>query len=175
LGLPFARIRTARGQSLTEFALILPLLFLLIINVVNLGGMFFAWIAVADGARAGAQYWITGGSSAGGPSHPNQGTVATFINEDLHRLPNSTSVSVCVCLNNKGTITCKKDSSTTCTPPGGNPPADPETTTPFALGSVDVTYTYVPYISLWDFSKLGVHLTIPPTNIHRQVLMRAEW
>ena len=50
-----------RGQSLVELALILPLLFLLIVNVVNFGGVFFAWIAVADAARTGAQYWITGG------------------------------------------------------------------------------------------------------------------
>jgi len=35
-----------------------------------------------------------------------------------------------------------------------------------------VTYTYQPFISLWNFSKLGIHLTLPPTTLHRQSVMR---
>ncbi len=35
------------GQSLVEFALVLPLLFLLIVNAINFGGFFYAWITVA--------------------------------------------------------------------------------------------------------------------------------
>ena len=45
-----------RGHSLIEFALILPLLFLLIVNVVNFGSFLYAAITVANAARAGAEY-----------------------------------------------------------------------------------------------------------------------
>ncbi len=45
-----------KGQALIEYALILPFIFLLIINLVNFGGFFFAWITVANAARAGADY-----------------------------------------------------------------------------------------------------------------------
>src|SRR5258708_28280820 len=40
------------GHSLVEFALLLPLLFLLIVNAVNFGSFFFAWITVAHAARS---------------------------------------------------------------------------------------------------------------------------
>src|SRR5689334_16870203 len=54
------RRHTSRGQALIELALILPLLLLLIVNVVNFGGLLYAWITVSNAARAGAQYSITG-------------------------------------------------------------------------------------------------------------------
>src|SRR5258706_15670336 len=43
------------GHSLVEFALLLPLLFLLIVNAVNFGSFFFAWITVANAARPAGQ------------------------------------------------------------------------------------------------------------------------
>ena len=54
--------RSDRGQSLIECALVLPLLMLLIVNVVNFGAIFYAWISVANAARTGAQYFTTGES-----------------------------------------------------------------------------------------------------------------
>ncbi len=46
-----ARARASKGHSLVEFSLILPFLFLLIVNVVNFGGMLYAWVTVANAAR----------------------------------------------------------------------------------------------------------------------------
>ena len=62
----------------------------------------------------------------------------------------------------------------TCLGPGTyTPPTDTNTeASAFAIGSVDVVYTYQPIIPLWDFSKLGIHATLPPTRIHRQAAMR---
>src|SRR5207247_8711258 len=57
------RKSAAGGQALIEFALILPLLLVLIVNVVNFGAFFFAWITVANAARSGAQYMCLGGAS----------------------------------------------------------------------------------------------------------------
>ena len=56
--------RSAGGQALVESALVLPLLFLLVINVVNFGGMLYAWITVSNAARTGADYMVRGELSA---------------------------------------------------------------------------------------------------------------
>jgi len=48
------RLLERKGQALIEFILVLPILFLLILNLVNFGGFFYAWITVANAARAGA-------------------------------------------------------------------------------------------------------------------------
>ena len=42
----------------------------------------------------------------------------------------------------------------------------------FNSTSVDVTYTYQPFISFWNFNALGIHLTIPTTTIHRRADFR---
>ncbi len=60
LGLQAARrARSARGQSLVEFSLILPILLVLLLGIADLGRVFAAGIAMQaagrDGAEAGAQ------------------------------------------------------------------------------------------------------------------------
>jgi len=45
-----------RGQSAVEFAIILPLLMLILFGVLDLGRVFFAAITIANAARAGARY-----------------------------------------------------------------------------------------------------------------------
>jgi Flp pilus assembly protein TadG len=155
--------RSAAGQSLVEFALVLPLLFLLIVNVLNFGGMLYAWVTVANAARSGAQYMMMGGSTAHSPIAPTAAQISAVVTQDLLSLPNRASAVVRVCKNNNGTVTC--------TPAGGTPPTDPEPTF-YILGTVEVTYTYVPFVSLWSFPRMGINLTPPPTTIHRQVAMR---
>ena len=46
----------SRGQSLVEFALLLPLLFLVIFGAIDFGRMFFIKIALTNAAREGANY-----------------------------------------------------------------------------------------------------------------------
>lgn len=58
-------VTPADGQALVEFALVLPLMFLLLVNAVNFGAFLFAWITVANSARAGAQYRAIGPAAAG--------------------------------------------------------------------------------------------------------------
>jgi len=152
------------GQSLVEFALILPLIFLLVLNAVNFGGFLFAWITIANGARAGTDYMTMSTASMGQPAAPTAAQVTTLVTSDISSLMNRSSLVVRVCTNNNGTITCTGGGSQT-------PPADPEPSH-YVLGSVDVTYTYVPFLSAWDFSKLGIHLTLPATKIHQRAVMR---
>jgi Flp pilus assembly protein TadG len=161
----FRYARTS-GQSLVEFALLLPLIFLLILNIVNFGGFFFAWITVANGARAGAQYMTMGTATVGNAPTATTAQVTALVTDDISSLLNRSSLVVRVCTNNNGTIACTGSGSQT-------PPADPEPSD-YILGSVDVTYTYVPFISTWNMTNLGVLLTLPPTKIHQRAVMRMQ-
>jgi hypothetical protein len=161
---PALALKDSSGQSLVEFSLILPLIFLLVINLVNLGGFFFAWITLADAARAGAEYMAMGTASVGNPTAPTAGQVITLVTNDISSLLNRSSLAVRVCTNNNGTTSCTGSGTST-------PPADPEPTS-FVLGSVDATYTYQPFISQWNFSALPIHLTLPPTTIHQRAVAR---
>jgi Flp pilus assembly protein TadG len=154
-----------RGQALIEYILLLPLLFLLLVNVVNFGGFFFAWITVANAARAGADYAILGGASMGslGPATASQ--IGALITQDISSLPNRASLAVNICKKDNGTVTVL---SGTCS----SIPADAEPTA-FVLLSVDVTYQYLPFIPAgFQFPNLNVYATIPPQTIHRRAVMR---
>jgi len=162
---------SARGQALIEFALILPLLFLLIVNVINFGMFIFAWISVSGSARSGAQYLAQGGAMAGGLVAPSLAAVQTFVQNDLLGLPNGATAQVRV---------CRVDGTLSCVGPGAQtPPAESAepgpsgTTLTYSPGSVDITYTYTPIIQLWSFPRLNISATLPPLTIHRQAAMRA--
>ena len=47
-----------RGQALTEFALIIPILILLIVAAVDIGRGVFAYNSITNGAREGARLAI---------------------------------------------------------------------------------------------------------------------
>jgi Flp pilus assembly protein TadG len=60
---------TTRGQSMVEFALILPLLALLLVLTIDVGRVFFGWVAVTNATRIGANEaaknpgpWADGGT-----------------------------------------------------------------------------------------------------------------
>jgi hypothetical protein len=94
-----------RGQALIEYILLLPLLFLLIVNVVNLGGFFFAWITVANAARSGANYAVLGGASVGSLHLPSATQVTSLITGDISSLPNRASLAVNLCRKYNGIVT----------------------------------------------------------------------
>jgi Flp pilus assembly protein TadG len=50
-------IHKQKGQSLVEFALILPLMVLFIIGIFELGRAFFAYIAITNAAREGVRMY----------------------------------------------------------------------------------------------------------------------
>ncbi len=163
-----------KGQALVEFALMVPVVFLLIVNVVNFGGFLYDMITVANAARAGVQYAALGVSSVQTPPEATLGQVQTLVQHETSSLANSsaTNPSVTVCVNNNGTSTVlSSNPASSCT----TAPLDPEVatgTTRFTTVAVDVAYTYSPFIPLFDFPGLGIHATIPTTTIHRQAVMR---
>ena len=147
------------GQALVEFALIIPLVFLLVVNAVNFGGFLFAWITVANAARDGAEYMIMSSASPGTPSPATLAQVTALVTNDVTSLLNRTSVVVAICTN-------KTTGATACTTL-----FDPEAPA-YTLATVDVTYTYKPFIPLFSFPQLGISATLPSTTIHRKAVMR---
>ena len=163
----FQRLRRNQGQALIEYLLVLPMVFLLLVNVVNFGGFFYAFITVANAARAGADYGILGGASvaSGHIAAVSASQIATLITTEIASLPNNPSLSVNVCQNNNGTVTTL---SGTCS----SIASDPEPTN-YVLTSIDVTYTYQPFIPLFSFPNLHINATLPATTIHRRAVMRS--
>ncbi len=47
---------TSRGQALVEFALVIPLLALLLVMAIDFGRVFFGWVSLTNAARIGANY-----------------------------------------------------------------------------------------------------------------------
>jgi len=157
------RVSGKKGQSLIEFLLLFPLLFLLAVNVVNFGTFMYAWVTVSNAARGGVQYLVNGGATVYLPSNPKVSQVTAVITKDILSLPNRASLVVAACTNKNGLILIS--GTTLCTS------ADPEASN-YTLAAVDVTYTYQPMIPLWDIAGMNVHATLPPTTIHRRAMMR---
>jgi Flp pilus assembly protein TadG len=166
--------RPASGQALLEFALIIPLLFLLIVNVVNFGAMLYAFTTVANAARTGAQYYAIGGAMVQSPAQPDATLVQPLLAQDLASLPNRNNAQIQVCRRSAAgtTCVCATGAGAACAVTGTwLPPLDNEST-PYMTLSVDVGYPYTPLIPLWDFPALNIHATLPPMTIHRQSVMR---
>lgn len=165
-------LRRDTGGSLVEFVLVVPVIFMLVLNAVNFGGFFYAWITVANSSRAAANYAILGGASVGSLSPASGASIDSVITTDISSLATSSpALTVDVCTNARGTITAVYASSgTNC----NGTPADPEPTN-YTLTSVKVTYTYTPIInsSAFRFPRLGINLTVPPATITRTVMMRS--
>ena len=65
--------RHPRGQALAEFALVAPLLFLLIFGIIEFGRFIFSYEVLNNATREGARYAIVHGSNSLCPSGPMPG------------------------------------------------------------------------------------------------------
>jgi Flp pilus assembly protein TadG len=52
---PRIRLRSQRGQSMAEFAIVAPVLLLVLMGIVQLGVVYNNWVTLTDAARAGAR------------------------------------------------------------------------------------------------------------------------
>jgi len=64
------RHQRRRGQSLVEFALVLPVLLLILMVALDFGRAFFAWVGITNASRAGAAY-AASNPEAGWASSPD--------------------------------------------------------------------------------------------------------
>ena len=60
-------LRDRRGQSIVEFALVVPIVFLLLFGLADLGVMFYVNLTMQNAVREGARSSVVG-SSSGGPT-----------------------------------------------------------------------------------------------------------
>ncbi len=77
--------RRGRGQSLVEFALVLPILLLTLLIALDFGRAFFAWVGITSASRAGAAY-AASNPGAGWATTPDPVIVARYrsqITSDL--------------------------------------------------------------------------------------------
>jgi Flp pilus assembly protein TadG len=63
--------RSSRGQSLVEFAITLPILLLIMVGILDLGRVYFAYISLTNAAREGARYGAAHPTQVGDCSTPN--------------------------------------------------------------------------------------------------------
>ncbi len=89
------------GQAVIEFVLLMPLFMLIIANVVNYGGMFYAAITVANAARHGSQHFIYGSATVKNAPTPGVDSVWLLVQNDTATLPNLASRVIRVCLENR--------------------------------------------------------------------------
>lgn len=73
----------AIGQSLVEFALVLPILLLMLAGVLDLGRYYHSFILVTNAAREGARY---------GSMNPND---STGINASIQNAVSGSDVTIC--------------------------------------------------------------------------------
>jgi len=59
-------LKRQRGQSLTEFALILPVLLVILIGIIDFGRAVYAYHVVANCAREGARFGAVSPGNTGG-------------------------------------------------------------------------------------------------------------
>jgi len=76
-----------RGQALVEFAIILPLLAVLLVMAVDAGRLFFGWVALQNASRIGADYAASHADAWNGAPNPvelsQQLRYSVLINQDL--------------------------------------------------------------------------------------------
>ena len=162
------------GQAVLELALLIPFMLLIIANVVNYGGMFYAAITVANAARHGSQHFIYGSATVKNGATPDADAVWTLVEVDTMALPNLASRVIRVCLENRNDVNAPAcDVRGTGTATFSNPPLDtrPEANA-YLNGWVDVGYTYTPYIPLFTIPVMGIPLSPPPQQMVRQSIMR---
>lgn len=167
------------GQSLVEFALMVPLLFVIIFNAVNFGGFLYAWITVTNAARVGGQSAAMGAAYASYPATASLSTIKTLIQNETASLPGASATNpvVTACANLNGSSVQYPPTTPAVACPAGvtAPPTDPETITGLSGSStyttvaVDVTYTYTPLITPYS-GRMGI--ASPPTSLHRRTVMR---
>jgi Flp pilus assembly protein TadG len=101
LSIPTALHRPAgqSGQSLVEFALLFPLLLLILLGAIDLGRAFNAYVTITNASREGARYGSTHPTNTSGVTTRVQaelsGVVVTGITQECAPPPPSTLFSAC--------------------------------------------------------------------------------
>jgi Flp pilus assembly protein TadG len=81
-----------RGQAIAEFAIVIPMLFLLIVGLIDVGRMVYINNAIAQGAREGARFGAVQGRSS---TSAGLISVADEVKGRMTAVPNPTASVTC--------------------------------------------------------------------------------
>ncbi len=173
----------AHGQSMIETALVMPLLFVMVLNAVNFGYMFYVYLNMAAAPRQAVEYSIQGTHTVQ-QAPPTSSNVKSLVTDSFSGVPGSSNALTRVCtisngLNNSGTSNqtpacVNYGSGITSFPADSNCPSlticpDPEAPT-FTLNRVDVQYTVTPLLTGGP-----LNLVMPASmTFHRYIYMRVQ-
>jgi Flp pilus assembly protein TadG len=148
----------SRGQSLTELALVLPLLALILLGVVDLGRAFFYSTRLSDAVKEGALYGIhyPANVSGSGPTDPNSIKYHTTYESQVNLALQANDV----------TVTCYQGLSTTLLVNG-----DGDCTKALVGDTVQVSATY----QFKPFTQQIIRLlgsSVPMTRTARMVIVQ---
>ena len=169
------RLSGTAGNSLTETAIMLPILLAIVFNAINLGYFWFVGLALAAAPRLGVEYVSQGGAALTTGSIPSTTAVETLVFDNLDNALGATSsnAGVRVCSSSSAAGVNSTSHIAGCDSFGMSysfsaNTADPEAPV-FVLHRVDVAYEVVPIIQGGAFS------VVLPSNLtfHRQVSMRS--
>jgi Flp pilus assembly protein TadG len=176
---------SGQGQALVEYALMVPLLFILVANTVNFGGLLYSWITIANAARAASQDAAMGASYASYPAGPTLSDIKTLVHNETLALTHASmgNPRVTICENVNGTALAFPITTppVACADPHGiaAPPTDPEAVTDVAGASryttvsIDIAYDFAPMISMGlRFPALNLFTVAMPGTVHRRTVMR---
>ncbi|MEX2246534.1 MAG: TadE family protein [Dehalococcoidia bacterium] len=88
------RARSSRGQTLAEFAMILPVFTLLIFGVIDFARMIQTYVTIQHSAREGARYAVTGRSDCGAASPSRLACIEYIVERESSNLHNFDSLDV---------------------------------------------------------------------------------
>jgi Flp pilus assembly protein TadG len=79
-----APIRREDGQELVEYALVLPILLLLVLGLMQVGVLLYQYNTLANAAREGARYAVTHPGDSGGINSAARGLTSGLDQASLH-------------------------------------------------------------------------------------------
>ena len=153
----------------------LPILFAIVLNAVNLGYFWFVGVTLAAAPRLGVEYSSQGGAALTSGSIPSSNAVQTLVFDNLTNSLGATTsnAAVRVCSGNSSTGVNSTTHIAGCDSFGMSYSFTANTVDPeapvFVLNRVDVAYTLTPIIKGAAFS------VVLPSKLtfHRQVSMRS--
>jgi Flp pilus assembly protein TadG len=80
-----------RGQSIAEFALIAPVLFILVFGLIDTARAYQAWVNIQGAAREGARYGVTGRENCAGGTQTRMACIEYVTREHSDHLTNAST------------------------------------------------------------------------------------
>lgn len=85
------RAKREGGQALVEFALLAPLLVILIFGFIDISRLYNAWVTVQGAAREGARYGVTGRSDCPAATDNREACIKYWAAQRAKNLTNSST------------------------------------------------------------------------------------